>query len=96
MLMLLLPVCSPQAAHHGFVLSVVRKMQVYLAVPGEVLASATWLQLQAELQDSDGNSRTDSTVGAAGSSKRSSKGSSRRDRQPPRWYKGADLMVLRR
>lgn len=73
-------------------------MQTYLAVPGEVLASASLSQLLADMQEAEGSGGTDSAVGAAGSSKRSSnKGSSKCDRQPQRrWYKGADLMVLRR
>jgi hypothetical protein len=81
----------PQAAQHGFILSLVRKMSVYLAVPGEVLASAALSALRRELLDT--NTRSTGSEGTAAALR--SRKSSRRRRQE-KFYKDIDLMVLRR
>jgi hypothetical protein len=80
-----------QAAQHGFVLSLVRKMSVYLAVPGEVLARAALRSLRRELLDTSTRSTGTEGTAAAYRSRKSS-----RKRRAEKFYKDIDLMVLRR
>ena len=85
---------SLQTAQQGFMLSLVRKMTVYVAVPGEVLASAP---LSALLEDcSRAGTATDSAAAqqegvTGGSSKKASL-----SKKVRRFYKDSDLMIARR
>jgi hypothetical protein len=66
-------------------------MQVYLAIPGEVLAVAPVKLLLEELQEAGTRSTgSESAAAATPSFKSNNRG------HLQRWYKGADLMVLRR
>ncbi len=76
-------------------LSVARKMCVYLAVPGEVLATALLSDVMQEMQETtathSNSTESEGTAAAASSFK-----ARRKNKKQQRFYKNIDLMILRR
>ena len=71
-------------------------MQVYLAVPGQVLASAPLTALLAEQSQQGGDGAASSTTAAAFANRSSASSRKGRKGKQQLFYKGIDMMVLRR